>query len=308
MRSAGSILSRLFSRAISTGKRVRHETRLGEGAASVSQAAIELAERRLGSLEGCSVLLVGSGKMSELAAQNLLAHGAHDLMVANRTYERGLELAARYGAQTYKFEDLPDALAQADIVISSTSAPSTIIHYEHIANAVQAKVTRFDDSYGGGGTVACATACQPEMLLIDLAVPRDIDTDVAEVPGTHLFTVDDLQEVVDETLARRSVHIAAAEQIVNDEADDFNAWLRSQKTLPVLSSWRRHAEAVRDAELKRAMRRLDNLSPEQQYVVEALSRSLVNKLLHGPTLRAKNAASMGDGQRYADMLRDLWGF
>jgi glutamyl-tRNA reductase len=309
VRSVGALLSKLFSKAINTGKRVRHETRLGEGAASASQAAIELAERRLGSLEGCSVLLVGSGKMSELAAQNLLAHGARHLMVTNRTYERGLALAARYGAQTYRFEDLQQALTEADIVISSTAAPGSVIHREHIAMAMQAKVEQVDvyQCVAGGGS-CYATICQPEMLLIDLAVPRDIDTDVTEIEGVHLFTVDDLQQVVDSTLAQRNGHVVAAYQIVEDEAHDYNAWLRSQKTLPVLSSWRRYAESVRDAEVKRAMRRLESLTPEEQYVVEALSRSLVNKLLHNPTLRAKHAAAEGDGQRYADMLRDLWGF
>jgi glutamyl-tRNA reductase len=313
VRSVGPMLSRLFGRAINVGKRVRHETGLGEGAASVSQAAIELAERQLGSLDGCSVLLVGSGKMSELAAQNLLAHGARNLMVVNRTFENGLELAARYGAETYHFEDLPEALAQADIVISSTAAPTTVISRAHIATAMRERQMRLQEEmccvYGSGGMASStATEILPEMLLIDLAVPRDIDEDVIGVPGVHLYSVDDLRSVVSSTMARRCAELEAAEQIVEEELDDFECWLRSLQTLPVLSSWRQQAEELRDAEVQRALRRLSELSPEQQYVVEALSRSLVNKLLHGPTLRTKHAAALGDGRRYANMLRELWGF
>jgi glutamyl-tRNA reductase len=319
VRSVGPILSRLFRSAISTGKRVRHETSLGEGAASASQAAIELAEQHLGSLEGCSVLLVGSGKMSELAAQNLLAHGASNLMVVNRTYERGLELAARYGARTYRFADLPQALAEADIVISSTAAPSTVISREQVEAAIQLRAESEQEVLyvNAGGSLnslpaadswATTTVAEPEILLIDLAVPRDIDPEVADIPGARLFTVDDLREVISDTMARRSESLAVAREIVAQEHEEFRCWLRSQNALPILSSWRRHAEEVRSAELQRAMRRLSELSPEQQYVVEAFSRSLVNKLLHWPTIRTRNAAATGDGQRYADMLRDLWGF
>jgi glutamyl-tRNA reductase len=146
------------------------------------------------------------------------------------------------------------------------------------------------------------------MLLLDLAVPRDVAADVADLPGVSLYTVDDLHDVIDETMARRSVAATAARWIVEEEWQDFCAWLRSQNTLPVLSCWRKHAEEVRTAEVERAMRRLNDLSPEQRYTIEALSRSLVNKLLHIPTLRTKEAAEAGDGQRYAEMLRELWSF
>lgn len=294
VRSAGPVLSRLFRSAITTGKRVRHETSLGSGAASVSQAGVELARRRLETLENRRVLLVGSGDVSELAAQNLLANGAGELLVVNRTYERGLELAARYGARAFKFEDLIPAMAESDIVISSTAAPTTVIHRAHVETAMQIKA-----SHNG--------VSPHEMMLIDLAVPRDIDMDVTEVPGVHLYTVDDLHEVVNATLEQRSAAIADAKRIVTEEVTAFTTWLRSYDALPVLTSWRKHAEEVRHAELQRAMRRLNPLSPEEEYVLEAFSRSLVNKLLHGPTLRTKHAAAEGDGQRFAAMLRDLWG-
>ncbi len=292
VRSAGPILTRFFRSAISTGKRVRHETSLGSGAASVSQAGVELARQRLGSLDDRRVLLVGSGAVSELAAQNLLANGAGELLVVNRTYERGLELAARYGARAMYFEELIDAMALSDIVISSTAAPVTVINYEHVDAAMRIKREQHSP---------------PEMLLIDLAVPRDIAPEVTQVPGAHLFTVDDLHEVVNQTLVQRSAAINAAREIVNEEVDAFKAWMRSYDALPVLSSWRMEAERMRDEELKRTLRRLSSsLSPEDEYVLEAFSRSLVNKILHHPTLRTKSAAAKGDGQRYAAMLRDLW--
>ncbi|NJP04628.1 MAG: glutamyl-tRNA reductase [Chloroflexaceae bacterium] len=302
LRSATTVMPRLFVQAINTGRRVRNETNLGCGAASVSQAGVELARHRFGSLEGCCVLLVGSGQVSELAAQNLIANGADDLLVVNRTYENGLDLAARYGARAMHFEDLIDAMAMADIVISSTAAPSTVIHRAHAEAALQRKLALFHEQH----MQHSALELQPELLLIDLAVPRDIDTDVMELAGVHLCTVDDLQEVVQKTLAQRTSAIAAARQIIAEEFDTFQAWLRSQDTLPILSSWRQQAEALRSAELKRAMRHLESLSPEQQYVVEAFSRSLVNKLLHEPTLRTRHAAATGEGKRYAAMLRDLW--
>jgi glutamyl-tRNA reductase len=292
VRSAGAILTRMFRNAITTGKRVRHETSLGTGAASVSQAGVELARNRLGSLDDRRVLLVGSGAVSELAAQNLLANGAGELLVVNRTFERGLELASRYGARAFQFEDLIETMALADIVISSTAAPTTVIHKSHVEAAMCLKAD---------------SMCPQELLLIDLAVPRDIEPDVNDVPGAHLYTVDDLHEVVNATLEQRSTAITAARNIVDEEVSAFKTWLRSYDALPTLSSWRQRADTLRDAELQRTLRRLTTLSPEEQYIVEAFSRSLVNKILHDPTLRTKHAASQGEGQRYAAMLRDLWG-
>jgi glutamyl-tRNA reductase len=295
-RSSGAILSRLFRNAISTGKRVRHETSIGSGAASVSQAGVELARNRLGNLNDRCVVLVGSGAVSELAAQNLLANGAGEMLVVNRTYERGLELAARYGATAIPFDQLTDAISRADIVISSTAAPTTVINRSHIEEAMQKRAERQGENQDHVS----------ETLLIDLAVPRDIETDVNTIAGVHLYTVDDLHEVVNQTLVQRSAALTAAQNIVEEEAQTFISWLESYRALPVLSTWREQADKLRDTELQRAMRRLSSLSPEDQHILEAFSRSLVNKILHNPTLRTKHAASQGEGQRYAAMLQDLW--
>lgn len=295
--SMGPVLHRLFQHALTAGKRARTETNLGLGAASVSQAGVELARRRLGNLAGRTVLLVGGGEVSELAAQNLLANGADSLMIVNRTEGRARELATRYQATAHGFDDLPACLARADIVISSTAAPVPIIYREHVAEALAAKPhARGVDAADG----------QPAMLLIDLAVPRDFAPEVATVPGAHLCTVDDLHEVVRLTLGHRATAASAAEAIVGDELAAFEAWCRAQDAVPALTRLREQAEAMRNAELERALRRLSGLSPEQQSVVEGLTRSLVNKLLHPPTRRLRDAAAQGDGQRYAAMVSELF--
>ncbi|HMQ33198.1 MAG TPA: glutamyl-tRNA reductase [Chloroflexaceae bacterium] len=295
--SLGPTLHRLFQHALKAGKRARAETSLGLGAASVSQAGVELARRRLGDLAGCTVLLVGGGEVSELAAQNLLANGADRLMIVNRTEARARELAGRYNATAHGFDDLPHCLSRADIVISSTAAPVPIIYREHVAAALAAKA----HARGVG-----ASHEPGAMLLIDLAVPRDFAPDVALVPGAHLYTVDDLQDVVRLTLDQRAGAAAAAERIVHEEVSAFEAWCHTQDAVPALTLLRERAEALRNAELERAMRRLADLSPEQLSVVEGLTRSLVNKLLHPPTRRLRDAAAQGDGQRYAAMVSDLF--
>lgn len=294
--SVGSILHRLFQIALVAGKRVRHETTIGKGAASVSQAGVELAKRRLGDLRGREVLLIGGGEVSELAAQNLIANGADRLTIVNRTSARAAALAERYGAEMLDFGALPEALARADIVISSTAAPVPIIYRHHVVEAIEHKQR----------ARACGDCDPPAMLLIDLAVPRDIAADVASVPGIHLFTVDDLREVVSHTIELRSAVIEIAQKIVEEQVQEFLDWLRTQEALPVLTMLRQRAEEVRNEELARALRRLQDLSPEQRAVIEGLSRSIVNKLLHPPTRCLREAAALGHGKRYATILAELF--
>lgn len=293
--SVGPVLHRLFQHALAAGKRARSETALGQGAASVSQAGVELARSRLGDLRGRTVLLVGGGEVSELAAQNLLANGAGQLMIVNRTLARGRALAERYGAEALTFEELPAALARCDILISSTAAPVPIIHRGHIAEALAAKARRSVGDQEG-----------PAMLLIDLAVPRDIHPDVATLPGAHLCTVDDLQGVVRATLGQRAGAAERAEAIALEEARAFEAWLLTLEAVPALTRLRERAEELRNSELERAMRRLSDISPEQRAVIEGLTRSLVNKLLHPPTRRLRDAAASGDGLRFAAMVAELF--
>lgn len=291
--ASGSLLNGLFRHALAAGKRVRHETALGKGAASVSQAGVELARRQLGGLRGKRVLLVGSGTMSELAVKNLQAYGATDLMITNRTAAKAEALAERYGACAIPFDALDEVLGAVDILISATSSPEPVIGKAAVTAALNARRAHHDEHHH-------------PLLLLDLAVPRDIDPAVAELDGVRLATVDDLQGLVDATLAQRRNELAPAQTIVAEEVAAFERWLREQETLPALTSLRQQAEALRQTELQRAMRRLGELSPEQQQAVDVLTQSLVNKLLHAPTLRLKDAAAAGDGSRYAALMRELF--
>jgi glutamyl-tRNA reductase len=296
------VLATLFRHALAAGRRVRRETALGRGPASVSQAGVELARQWLGSLEGRSVLLLGSGRVSELAARNLRANGAGELLVVNRTLENARALAERYNASAHSLDELPAALARADIVISATAAPSPIIRRPHVEAALRARL----EQSAVGSSSSNRFAKPPQMLLIDLAVPRDVAPDVAEVPGAHLCTVDDLQGIIHDTLARRREVVATADMIVAAEADAFTHWLGSRDALDALTHVREHAEEIRQAEVQRALRNLGNLTADQQYVIDALTRSLVNKVLHTPTMRLKQAAAAGEGDRFATMMEELF--
>ncbi|HEY0738338.1 MAG TPA: glutamyl-tRNA reductase [Herpetosiphonaceae bacterium] len=284
----GPILNTLFRTALEVGKRVRTETGISRHAASVSQAGVELARNLLGSLEAAHILLVGSGKVSELAAKNLLDNGAGTITLVNRTVEHAQELADQWGGRALPFEKLQSAINEADVVISSTSAPHTVIHAQHAITALQAREGR-------------------PLILIDLAVPRDIDTDVAQVPGAHVFDVDDLHSVVETNIERRRGELAAAQVIVAAETEKFMQWLGARAVVPTLNELRAHAERIRQAEVAKALRRLGPLSEREQQTIEALTQGIVNKLLHQPTVRLKAQTSNGSALLYASALQELFG-
>ena len=284
----GPILNTLFRHAVEVGKRVRTETGISRHAASVSQAGVELARNLLGSLEAAHILLVGSGKVSELAAKNLLDNGAHTITLVNRTVEHAQELADQWGGRALPFEKLQSAINQADVVISSTSAPHTVIHAQHAITALEAR----------GGR---------PLILIDLAVPRDIDTDVAQVAGAHVFDVDDLHSVVETNIERRRGELDAAQVIVEAETEKFMQWLGARAVVPTINELRAHAERIRQAEVAKALRRLGPLSEREQQTIEALTQGIVNKLLHQPTVRLKAQTSNGSALMYANALQELFG-
>jgi glutamyl-tRNA reductase len=291
--TSGPYLNALFRFALTAGKRVRNETALGKGAASVSQAGVELARRLLGGLREKKVLLLGSGSMAELAVKNLQAYGVSDVKIANRTFANAQALAEQYKAQAIRYEDFASHLANVDIVISATSSQEPIISREMVVAALADRQ-------------AHEIQHQHPLLLIDLAVPRDIEASVVELSGVRLATVDDLQGLVNATLLQRQSELDPARAIVQEELDAFERWLREQETLPALTSLRQQAEELRQQEVQRAMRRLGELSDDQQQAIEILTQSLVNKLLHNPTLRLKHAAAAGEGSRYVEMMRDLF--
>jgi glutamyl-tRNA reductase len=285
---AGPITSALFRTALVAGKRARSETGISRSAASVSHVAVQLARQLFPSLNEACVLLVGSGKMSELAAQNLCANGAQRLIIINRTQAHAIDLAQRVGAVYRSFTDLSASLVEADVVISSTTAPRAIITSELMREVMEQRAGR-------------------SLLLIDIALPRDVDPTVAALPGVYLYNLDDLQESVSEGVRLRLQEVEHVQAIVAEEASAFDRWLRSLSVVGTISDLRQQVDSLRQQELQRTMRQLSpSLSERELAAVQELTTRLVNKLLHTPMLRLKDAAAAGQGHVYAEALRYLF--
>lgn len=283
----GPVLHRLFQTAFAVGGRVRTGTGLGVGAASVPSASVELAKKIFGSLKGRRALVLGAGEMSETTLECLHGEGVLTSIVANRTWERARELAARWGAEAVRWEAFGPALREVDIVVSSTAAPHPVLTLE-----------RFRQALPGG-------ARRP-LCIIDIAIPRDVETAVGREPNVFLYNVDDLQQIVDDSLGRRRAELPAAEAIVAEGVEEFWAWYASLAVVPTIRALRERSEGVRQAELERALRQLSHLSPEDQLAIDALTRTLVNKVLHAPTARLKQAAGNGRGTGVLDTARYLF--
>jgi glutamyl-tRNA reductase len=288
-RFAGPVTSSLFRSALSTGKRARSETGISRNATSISHVAVQLARRFFPRLQEAHVLLVGSGKMSELAAQNLCAHGVEQLTIINRTPLHALNLASRVGAVQRTFAELPLALSEADVVISSTTAPRAILSYEMLEEVVLRQRRE---------------RC---LLLIDIALPRDIEPEVARLPGVHLFNLDDLQGSVDEGIRLRLQEVEQVNAIIASEAAAFERWLSSLSVVDTINDLRGHVNALREQELARTLNQLaSGLSEREEEAVRELTTRLVNKILHLPTRRLKDAAADGQGHVYAEALHFLF--
>lgn len=287
-RFAGPITSALFRAAIVVGKRARSETGISRNAASVSHVAVQLARQLFPNLNQACVLLIGSGKMSELAAQNLCAHGAQRLIIINRTQTHAIDLAQRVGAVHRSFSELPAALAEADVVISSTTAPRALITLGMMEEVMRRRAGR-------------------SLLLIDIALPRDVDPVVATLPGVHLYNLDDLQACIDAGIRLRLQEVEQVEAIIGQEVQAFERWLRSLSVAGTITDLRQRIDAVRQQELARTMQQLSStLSAREAAAVQELTTRLVNKLLHTPMLRLKEAAADGQGHIYAEALRYLF--
>ena len=283
--SAGPFLDRLFRQALHAGRRVRLETAIGESPASVPSAAAALAQQVFGDLGGRRVLLLGAGKISSSAARNLRSRGAEIAVVANRTLAHGEELARQLGARAGSLDVLPAELEHADVVVSATSAAGHVLTRDDVAAVLRARKGR-------------------PLLLVDLAVPRDLDPAINELDGCFLYDVDDLEAVVEDTLSGRRGEAARAERLVADEADRFRDWQASLEVVPTIASLRALVEEIRDRELAKAGGRL---SEEERRHVESVTSQIVAKLLHLPTIRMKEAAAAADGVVYADVVRHLFG-
>ena len=271
--TTGPLLDRVFRQAQHAGRKVRAQTAIGESPASVSSAAAALAEQVFGSLEGRSILLLGAGKVSEQAARNLRSRGAEIALVANSKTER---------------DRIDDELAGVDVVIASTNAPGLVLEAGTVAAALRRR---------RGG----------RLVLVDLAVPRDLDPEIGELDGCYLYDIDDLEEIVAETLSGRRREAERAESIVAAEAEKFHEWHASLDVVPAIASLRARAEEIREAELLKADALLGRLDESQRRAVEAVTAQIVNKLLHLPTVRMKQAAAAADGVLYAEAVRHLFG-
>jgi len=286
--SPGPLLDRTFRMALHAGRRARLETAIGESPASVPAAAAALAQQVFEGLEGRRVVLVGAGRTSELTARNLRSRGATVAAVVNRTVERAERLAGSLGAAAFSLDDAAQALADADVVVSSTSAPGFVLTVDALAPALRARRGR-------------------PVLFVDLAVPRDVDPSLATLDGCFVYDVDDLEAVVSTSLEGRRAEAVHAERIVAAEAERFRAWQASLAVVPAIASLRALAEEIRSSELARVESRLGRLAESDRAVVDTVTAQIVNKLLHLPTIRMKEAAVTPDGLVYADVVRHLFG-
>ncbi len=284
----GPLLDRVFRMALHAGRRARVETAIGESPASIPAAAAALAQQVFERLDGRRVVLVGAGRMSELTARNLRSRGATVAVVLNRTLERAEELATELDARAAALDQLAGALVDADVVVSSTSAPGLVLAADDLSATVRARRGR-------------------PLLLVDLAVPRDVDPALAAIDGCFVYDLDDLEAIVTASLAGRRSEAVEAERIVTEEAERFRAWQASLAVVPAIASLRARAEEIRAAELARIEARLGRLPEGDRDVVDTVTAQIVNKLLHLPTVRMKEAAITPDGVLYADVVRHLFG-
>jgi len=285
---SGPVLNRLFQTSLSVAGRVRNETSIARGAASVSSAAVQLAKQIFGALRGKRAMVLGAGDMAELALECLGDQGVRTSIVANRTYERATELAARYGAVAMHYDECWTALADVDVLVCSTAAPHAVVLVEHVRPALESRGDR-------------------PLCILDIALPRDVDPAVGELANVFLYNLDDLQSVATANLERRRAELPTAEEMIESEVGKYWDWVAGLAAVPVLTAMRDRMEEVRAKELAETMRRLRHLPPAERAVVEELSKTLMNKFLHEPTVRLRAAASNGRGLGVVDTVRYLFG-
>ncbi len=289
-RAVGAVrshLDALVSRSFAVAKRVRNETAVGTSAVSVASVAVELAKKIFGSLKGRSVYLVGAGKMTELAARHLLAHGAGSIFVANRTFDRAQQLAAKFHGEAIHFDQLYDTADRADIVITSTGAPHAIFRREHGERFLSRRKNR-------------------PMFFIDIAVPRDVDPEVNKLDGLFVYDIDDLQSAVAAHVDDRRKEAERAESIISSEVERFQARIKTLDIVPTIVSLHDHLETIRQAEIDRVRGRLGTLTPEQELAVETMTRGIINKIMHTPISALKTAAREPEATTIVDLVRKLF--
>jgi glutamyl-tRNA reductase len=286
-KSAGSVngfLDRVLTSAFRVAKRVRSETEIGQSAVSVSYAAVELARQIFGSLAGHRVMLVGAGKMSELAARHLLRAGVTEILVANRSRERAQQMSALFQGRVIEYTSFVDALPEVDVVITSSGAPHYILQQQDMQRVLSARRNR-------------------PMFLIDISVPRNIDPAVNELDNVFLYDIDDLQKVVEGNRKVRESEAEMAERIIGEEIARLEARLRQRGAAPLIVGLQQQLESLRRAELDRAKGKLSGLTPQQIEAVETVTRGLINKIAHGPIAELRRLSADDESQEAMEVLR-----
>lgn len=286
--TCGKHLSKLFQSAIHTGKRVRSETAISENSLSVSSLAASVAEQILGDLSNAQITLLGAGEMAELAIESLRKRGANKFIVISRTINSACSLAQKWDGHAGTMENLAGALEKTDILLSSTSAPHTIIH---------------------SGLIEQIMADRPDqpLVIIDIAVPRDVAPDVGNLAGVSLFDIDGLKNGVEKALKGRQSEIPRVEQIIEEEYLAFKEYFGSLRVVPVITGIRQQADAIRQQELEKAFRQLEGIDPKQQERIRALTHAIVQKILHEPTIRLRQEANGPNAEKYAIAVSELFG-
>jgi glutamyl-tRNA reductase len=286
--TVGPTLHTLFSQAFAVAKKVRTDTDIARHAVSVSFAAVELAKKIFAGLSGRAVLLVGAGKMSELAAKHLVDQGAFPIYVVNRTWARAQEMARALSGTAVPFDELDTALGSVDIVVTSTGAPEPVIRRDLVQRVMQGRRGR-------------------PLFFIDIAVPRDVEEAVETLADVYCYDIDDLKQVVDANLRERAREAQRAEGLVEREVAKFAARLRDVEVVPTIVSLRERLESIRVAELRRALTRVPDAPPETREAMEALSSAIVNKILHAPITKLRESGRAGAGRSWTTLVRELFG-
>ena len=285
-KSAGVILNRLMHRAFFVAKRVRTETGIGDRAVSISYAAVELARKIFGSLEGKRVLLIGAGEMAELAVEHLIRNQVSETLVANRTFENGLELSRRFNGKAIRFEEIAEHLRTVDIIISSTGAPGFVITRDIVKPVIRARRSR-------------------PIFFIDIAVPRDIDPEINRLDNSYVYDIDDLKGIIDENIEDRQKEAVKGERIIDEAVIRFREWHEALDVVPTIVALRGKLEAMAEAEIKRTVQS-QGMTAEASQALQRMMGSFINKVLHDPTMYLKRDGMLGDKSLHIDTVRKLF--
>jgi len=286
-KTSGVILNRLMHKAFHVAKRVRTETGVSDAAVSISYAAVELAKKIFYDLSEKTILLIGAGEMAELAARHLMSHGVASITVANRTFERAVEMAESFNGSPVSFEEIESQLLEVDIVITSTASTEFVINHDQVKNSLKKRRNR-------------------PLFFIDIAVPRDVEPKVNDLGNVYLYDIDDLKGIVEINIAQRQQEALKAERIVEEEVIKFERWLKTLEVVPTIVSLREKAEAIRHAEMRKTLSSLQKVTPSQMKAIEALTLSIAEKIISDPIVILKNKADRPTRDMYLDFARKLF--